>query len=242
MSCDVDIPIEVTFEATDNHVHYARAPHYRHHHHHYDHYHRGLRTGRSEPENDLSASATSVDDERVVQPRAHRHHGHHEQYEKVIVTGDHDHVHLGRSPHHHHHHHHHGRYVAVSGDYDHVRVDRSPRSPHHYHHYNGHEKVIISGDHDHVHVERSPDWRHSFADGKAIISSDNDYVHGRQSVLIAGEQGQSYVVPRLAKRIAKQEMFTIPSLGKRAGDEDCVPGHIVIIVRIYLLGGFCNLY
>jgi hypothetical protein len=44
----------------------------------------------------------------------------------VIITGDHDHVRVGRSPRpHHHHHHHHSGYskVAVSGDNDHVRVD-----------------------------------------------------------------------------------------------------------------------
>jgi hypothetical protein len=52
-------------------------------------------------------------------------------------------------------------------------------------------------------------------------------------VFIAGEQGQSYVVPRVAKRSAKQKLFT---LGKRAGGMDGVPGRIDVMVRSFVIG------
>jgi hypothetical protein len=113
-------------------------------------------------------------------PHHHHHHHHddHHEYEKIVVSGDHDHVHAGRSPHHHHHHHDHHE----------------------------HEKIIISGDNDRVHVDRS--------------------------VFIAGEQGQSYVVPHIAKRNVAQELFTVPSLRRRANDLNGVPGHVDIMVCI----------
>lgn len=191
---------------SDNHVHYSRAPHHRHHHHHHHHdrYRRNLGTVRQD--RDLPAPGISG-----------------------YVSGDHDHVHVGRSPHHNHHHHHHyngHEKVIVSGDHDHVRVGRSPIPHHHHHHHGGHEKVIITGDHDHVRVDRSSNGRRGFEDEKVTTSRDNGHDHLQRSVFIAGEQGQSYVVPRVAKRSATQKLFT---LGKRAGDMDGVPGRIDIM-------------
>ncbi|KAI0292286.1 hypothetical protein BC826DRAFT_446560 [Russula brevipes] len=245
----------------DNHDYHARASYRHHHHHHHNHHNRfrrGPRSRRRETEHDrdLSASAISEDDGRVVNPRSHRyyhgphekiivsgdhdhvhigssphHHHHHTGYEKVIISGDHEHVRVGRSPHHHHHHHHHNEYekVVISGDHDHVRVERSPHPRHyHHHHYNGHEKVVVSGDHDHVRFDRSPDSHRLFEDAKAITSNHDDHVHLQRSVLIAGEQGQSYVVPRVVRRSAAQELLAVPPLGKRASGSDGVPGHIDI--------------
>ncbi|KAH9167486.1 hypothetical protein EDB89DRAFT_2232352 [Lactarius sanguifluus] len=84
------------------------------------------------------------------------------------------------------------------------RVERSPHHDHdRHHHHDGHEKVIVSGDNDHVHVHRS--------------------------VFIAGEQGQSYIVPHVTKRATAQESFSLPSLGKRNGDIDGAPGRIDIV-------------
>ncbi|KAI9440666.1 hypothetical protein H4582DRAFT_2097482 [Lactarius indigo] len=96
--------------------------------------------------------------------------------------------------------------VIVSGNHDHVRVERSPHHDHDRHHYDGHEKVIVSGDNDHVHVHRS--------------------------VFIAGEQGQSYIVPHVAKRASAQKPFGLPSLSKRNGDIDGAPGRIDIMSPI----------
>ncbi|KAH9074741.1 hypothetical protein EDB83DRAFT_1866086 [Lactarius deliciosus] len=159
------------------------------------------------------------------------------------ILGD-NHVHYVRAPHHdhhhHHHHHHHGRRYSrmnwgrehkhvVSGDNEHIVYSRAP-----HHHHNSHEKVIVSGNHDHVRVERSPHHdhdRHHHHDGheKVIVSGDNDHVHVRRSVFITGEQGQSYIVPHVAKRTAAQESFSLPSLGKRNGDMDGAPGRIDIM-------------
>ncbi len=177
-------------------------------------------------------------DNRLYSRAPHHHHHHHGPHDKVIVTGDHDHVRVGRSPHHHHHHHHHNgdEKVVVTGDHDHVRVGRSP-SPHHHHHHHhgGYEKVVISGDHDHIHVDRSSDGHRGFEDGKVTISRDNGHVHLQRSVFIAGEQGQSYVVPRVAKRSAKQKLFT---LGKRARGLDGAPGRMDIMVRSIVIVDF----
>ncbi|KAH9032317.1 hypothetical protein EDB84DRAFT_1561995 [Lactarius hengduanensis] len=105
---------------------------------------------------------------------------------------------------------------------------------HPHHHHNSHEKVIVSGNHDHVRVERSPHHdhdRHHHHDGheKVIVSGDNDHVHVHRSVSIAGEQGQSYIVPHVTKRATAQELFSLPSLGKRNGDIDGAPGRIDIV-------------
>ncbi|KAH9000428.1 hypothetical protein EDB92DRAFT_1831240 [Lactarius akahatsu] len=157
------------------------------------------------------------------------------------ILGD-NHVHYVRAPdhhHHHHHHHHHGRrrsrmnwgreYKHVSGDNEHIIYSRAP-----HHHHDSHEKVIVSGNHDHVRVERSPHHdhdRHHHHDGheKVIVSGDNDHVHVHRSVFIAGEQGQSYIVPHVTKRAIAQESFSLPSLGKRNGDIDGAPGRIDIV-------------
>ena len=206
---------------SDNHVHNSRAPHH-HHHHHHNRYHRlGTMQHKLGPDRDLSAAGISADNEHVNLLARHRH-------EKVVISGDHDHVRVGRSPHHGHHHDEHKK-VVVSGDHDHVRVGRSPRShhhhDHHYDHHGGHAKVVVSGDHDHVRVDRSTDGHHD--DEKVTTSRDNGRVHFQRSVFIAGEQGHSYVVPRVAKRSAPQEPFT---LGKRADGLDGVPGRIDIMV------------
>jgi hypothetical protein len=169
---------EVTIEFIDNRLHYVRAPHHHHHHHHHHHdRRRDLKIKRDEPEleHDHASSVISADNEHEVRPRAPHHH--HDWHEKVVVSGDHNHVHARRSPHHHHHHHHHDN-----------------------------EKIIVSGDNDHVHVDRS--------------------------VFIAGEQGQSYVVPHIAKRNVAQELFIVPSLRRRTSDLDGVPGRVDIMVRI----------
>ncbi|KAI0305801.1 hypothetical protein B0F90DRAFT_925908 [Multifurca ochricompacta] len=182
----------------DNHVYYARAPHHHHnhhHHHHHDRRNRGRKTRRRVPEHDRNDSENN---DHVVLPRApHHHHGSHK---KVIVSGDHDRVRVGRSPHHHHHHGY--EKVIVSGDDDHVRVTRSPHHHHHHHHHEN-EKVIVSGDNDNVHVHRS--------------------------VLISGEGGESYVVPHVVKRDNPQELLTLPSLGRRSGGINGVPGHVDIV-------------
>ena len=178
--------IEVTAGFSDNNKHYSRAPHHHHHHH---------------------------------------HHHHDDRYR---------HVHFGRSPHHHHHHYNgNGDKVIVSGNHDHVRVGRSPRPHHHHDDHDGyHTKVVVSGDHDHVRFDRSPDGLRDFEDGR-VTSRDNDHVHLQRSVFIAGEQGRSFVVPRVARRTSTQELFT---LGKRSNDLGGVPGHIDIMVRSFLLG------
>jgi hypothetical protein len=231
MGSVVDVLIEVTAGLPDTRVHYSRAPHHRHHHHdHHDRYRRSLGTVRHD--RDLSAPGISAHDQNVVHPVARHHHHHHSPYEKVVVSGDNDHVHVGRSPHHNHHHHQHhhngNEKVIVSGDHDHVRVGRSPIPHHHHDHHGGNEKVIITGDHDHVRVDRSSDGRRSFGDEKVTTSRDNGHDHLQRSVFIAGEQGQSYVVPRVAKRSATQKLFI---LGKRASGMDGVPGRIDIMVR-----------
>jgi hypothetical protein len=215
-------------------------------------HHRGLRTKRSVlgPGRDLSSSSIISGHDGHVHVRRsphHHHHHHHNGHKNVIVSGDHDHVRVDRSPHPHHHPHHHGGHekVVVSGDHDHVRVDRSPRSRrrrrhhhhHHHHHQNEHEKVVVSGDHDHVRVDRSLGWNQ---DGKAIMSGDYDHVYRRRSVLISGEQGQSYVIPRVARRSTAQELFTVPPLKKRDGEMDCAPGYIRIMVCIFSVESHIN--
>ena len=120
--------------------------------------------------------------------------------------------------------------MVVSGDHDHVRVDRSPIPHHRHHHHGGYKKVIISGNHDHVRFDRSSDGHRGFEDEKVTASRDNGHDHLQRSVFIAGEQGQSYVVPRVAKRSLRQKLF---SLGKRAGGLDGVPGRIDIMVRSF---------
>ncbi|KAF8498533.1 hypothetical protein F5888DRAFT_1689789 [Russula emetica] len=214
----------------DNHVHYSRAPHHRHHHHHHHHDRHRRILGTVHHDRDPSAPGISAHDQNVVHPvaRHHHHHHHHMPYEKVVVSGDDDHVHVGRSPHHNHHNHHNGyEKVVVSGDHDHVRVGRSPIPHHHPHHHGGYEKVIISGDHDHVRVDRSSDGHRGLKDEKVTTSRGNGHDHLQRSVFIAGEQGQSYVVARVAKRSATQKLFT---LGKRAGGSmSGVPGRIDIM-------------
>jgi hypothetical protein len=54
-------------------------------------------------------------------------------------------------------------------------------------------------------------------------------------VLIAGEQGRSYVVQRVTKRSSSQELFAVPQLGKRAGGMDCAPGYIQIMVCMFVV-------
>ena len=238
MGSVIDVLIEVTAGLPDNHVHHSRSPHHNHHHHHHHHdrYRRGL--GTVHHDRDISAPGISARDQNVVHPVARHHHHHHNPYEKVVVSGDHDHVHVRRSPHHNHHHHHHHNgpeKVIVSGDHDHVRVGRSPIPHHHHHHHGGSEKVIITGDHDHVRVDRSSHGRRNFEDEKVTTSRDNGHDHLQRSVFIAGEQGQSYVVPRVAKRSATQKLFT---LGKRASGMDGVPGRIDIMVRSFASADF----
>jgi hypothetical protein len=229
----VDVLVEVTLGLPDNRVHYSRAPYHRHHHHHHHHHDRYHRSpGTVHHDRDLSAPGILAHDQNVVHPVARRHHQHHHHspHEKVVVSGDHDHVHIGRSPHHNHHHHHHhngNEKVIVSGDHDHVRVGRSPIPHHRHHHHGGHEKVIITGDHDHVRVDRSYDGHRGLEDEKVTTSRDNGHDHLQRSVFIAGEKGQSYVVPRVAKRSVTQKLFT---LGKRASGMDGVPGRIDIMV------------
>ena len=230
MGFEVYVLIEVTTGLSDNRVHYSRAPHH-HHHHHHDHHDRYRRSlGTVHHDHEFSASGLSAHGQNVVHPVArHHHHPHHPHrpYEQVVVSGDDDHVHVGRSPHynHHHHHHHHKGHenekVVVSGDHDHVRVGRSP-IPHHHHHHGDNAKVIISGNHDHVRVDRSSDGQ------RGTTSRGNGHDHLQRSVFIAGEQGQSYVVPRVSKRSAEQKLFT---LGKRAGGMYGVPGRIDVMVR-----------
>ncbi|KAH9965047.1 Piwi domain-containing protein [Lactifluus volemus] len=50
---------------------------------------------------------------------------------------------------------------------------------------------------------------------KVIVSGDGDHVHVHRSVSIAGEQGQSYVVPRIANRNVVQGPYNVPSLRRR---------------------------
>ncbi len=230
MGSKIEILIEVTAGLLDNHVYHPRAPHHHHHHHHHhDRYRRSLGVVDRDP----SFPGNSADDQNVVHPVARHHHHHYGPHDKVIVSGNHDHVRVGRSPHHHHHHHNGKEKVVISGDHDHVRVGRSPRPHHHHHHHGGYEKVIISGDHDHVRVDRSFDGHHGFEEEKVTISRDNGHVHLQRSVVIAGEQGQSYVVPRVTKRSSTQKPFT---LGKRAGGLDGAPGRIDIMVRSFVIG------
>ncbi|KAH9967140.1 hypothetical protein BC827DRAFT_1171801 [Russula dissimulans] len=196
----------------NDYVYHARAPHHdddhHHHHHHHHHYRRVLMTRGRAPGHDSDSAAPVISaDKSVVHPRSH-HYGR-----------------VGRSPHHPHHHHHHGNgydKVIVSGDNDRVILNRSPRPHHHHDHNSEHEKVVISGDHPHVHVDRSED------EG-AITYSDNDHVHRQRSVVIVGEQGQPYVVPRVTKRSTAQELFTIPRSRKRADHMDGASGRIDIM-------------
>ncbi|KAI0358191.1 hypothetical protein OH77DRAFT_1250871 [Trametes cingulata] len=134
--------------------------------------------------------------------RHHHHHHDHHDHEKVVVTGDHDHVNVhrrsvaqvnaARAPHdddhdrilvegHNDHvhvhddHDEHGR-VVVKGDDNHVHARRSP-SPHHHHHYD-HDKVIVKGDHDSVHFHRSPEPspHHHHHHDKVVVKGDHDHV------------------------------------------------------------------
>lgn len=155
-----------------------------------------------------------------------------------------------RAPHRHNYHHHHHHYdrrrhglKTRRGDPE-IDRDRSssvisadnerevrPRAPHRRPGWD--ENVVVSGDHDHVHARRSPHHHHHHhhEHEDIIVSGNNDHVHVDRSVFIAGEQGQSYVVPRTAKRNVGQELFTVPSLSKRTG-VDGVPGQVDIMVRI----------
>ena len=223
LGCKVDVLIEVTRRLPDNNEHYSRAPHHHHHHHHHDRL--GSVRRKRAHDRDFSAPGISAANEHVHSVR----HLHHDLHEKVVVSGDHDHVHVRRSPHHHHHHYDGPEKVVVSGDHDHVRVGRSPR-PHHHHHH-GYPKVVVSGDHDHVRFDRSPDGHRDFED--AAISRDNGHVHLQRSAFIAGEQGHLYVVPRAAKRSAAQKSL---ALEKRVNGLDGVPGHIDIMVRCFVIG------
>ena len=64
-----------------------------------------------------------------------------------------------------------------------------------------------------------------------VVSGDDDHVHVHRSVSITGEQGQSYIVPHVARRATAQESFGLSSLGKRNYDIDGAPGRIDIMVR-----------
>ena len=228
MGSEVDVFIEVTTGRLDNHVHHSRAPHHRHHHHHHHHHHDRYRRSLRIVHHDRDPSAPEIS-AHGVHPVARQHR----PYEKFVVSDDHGHVRVGRSPHHRHHHHdyHNGNEkVVVSGDHDHVRVGRSPIPHHRHHHHGGYKKVIISGNHDHVRFDRSSDGHRGFEDEKVTASRDNGHDHLQRSVFIAGEQGQSYVVPRVAKRSLRQKLF---SWGKRAGGLDGVPGRIDIMVRSF---------
>ena len=186
---------------TDNH--YVRAPDHHYHHHHHHHHHDRSRRSRMNWGSE-NGRIVSRDNVHIAYSRApYYHHG---PREKIIASGNRDHVHVGRSPHHHHH-------------------------DHHDHHHDVHEKVIVSGNNDHVHVSRSPHHHHHHHDEKVIVSGDGDHVHVHRSVSIAGEQGQSYIVPHVVKRASAQESFSLPSLGKRNGDIDGARGRIDIVVR-----------
>lgn len=168
--------------------------------------------------------------------------------------------HFVRSPdhhhnHHHHHHHHHDRrrsrmnWGSESGRI--VSKDNivHPRSP--YYHHSSHEKVIASGKRDHVQIRRSPHHDHHDHHGhhdhhdyhhdeyeEVDVSGDNDHVHVHRSVSITGEQGQSYIVPHVAKRALAQKSFSLSSLGKRSGDIDGPRGRIDIVVRVAVNGRY----
>jgi hypothetical protein len=72
------------------------------------------------------------------------------------------------------------------------------------------------------------------------VSGDHDHVYRRRSVLISGEQGQSYVVPRVARRSSAQELFTVPPLKRRDGGMGCAPGYIRIMVCIFSVERYLN--
>jgi hypothetical protein len=69
-----------------------------------------------------------------------------------------------------------------------------------------------------------------------MSSGDKGHVHHQRSVLIMGEHGQSYVVPRVVKRSTVQELFSVPRVEKRDICMDCAPGSIQIMVCIFVLG------
>jgi hypothetical protein len=189
---------------TDNH--YVRAPDHHHHHHHHHHHDRRRRSRMNWGSE--NGRIVSRDNEHIVYSRAPYHY--HDSHERIVVSENRDHVHVGRSPHYYHHGHH----------------------GHHGHHHDEYEKVIVSGDNDHVHVSRSPHHHHHHhQDEKVIVSGDGDHVHVHRSVSIAGEQGQSYIVPHVAKRASAQESFSLPPLGRRNGDIDGARGRIDIVVR-----------
>ncbi|KAI0642028.1 hypothetical protein C8Q79DRAFT_268652 [Trametes meyenii] len=121
--------------------------------------------------------------------KRHHHHDHHDHHDhdRVVISGDHDHVnvnersvprdHTGRvvveGYDDHVHVHDHDRQdhdqVLVKGDNDHVHVHRSP-SPHH------HQEVEVKGDHDSVHVHRSPDPEPHHHHYDVILKGDHDHV------------------------------------------------------------------
>ncbi|KAI9449779.1 hypothetical protein F5148DRAFT_1245854 [Russula earlei] len=191
-------------------IHHALAP--RHHHH----------------PNGSGKAIVSGDHEHIRVDRSPRsHHHHHHGNGKVVISGDHEHIHIDRSPAPHHPHHHQSGHsqekVVISGDHEHIHIERSPSPDHHHHHHHiEHEKIVVTGDHDHVRIDRSEDEND-------IISGDNDHIYRKRSILIAGEQGQPYVVPLVKKRSASQERFALPPSGKRSDDMDGAPGRIDIM-------------
>ncbi|KAH9893170.1 hypothetical protein C8Q73DRAFT_647551 [Cubamyces lactineus] len=126
-------PDRVVVKGDNDHVHVHRSPSPHHHHHHND-------------EVVVKGDHDSVHVHRSPEP----HHHHHHHSDEVVVKGNDDHVKVHRrSPNPHTHHHHE---VIVKGDNQHVHVGRSPLPAPLPHHHHRPEKVIVKGDHDHVNV------------------------------------------------------------------------------------------
>ncbi|KAI0050982.1 hypothetical protein FA95DRAFT_418268 [Auriscalpium vulgare] len=178
---------EVIIKGKNDHVHVARAPSPKHHHHHHHPHH------------------------RAVEEREPRHHHHHH----------------GRDPHREH-------VVVISGDHEKVHLARDPHWHHDHWYGHEHEKVVVSGNNDDVHLRRDPHWHHGDRHGheKIVVSGNDDKVHLKRHVLISGEKGESYVVAREAnpKRARAQHGFAMPDMFKRGtAAMDGVPGHIDIV-------------
>ncbi|KAI0675602.1 hypothetical protein C8Q78DRAFT_1074611 [Trametes maxima] len=150
-----------------------------------------------------SLLATTDDDKTSHRNKRHHHHDHHDHHdhEKVVVSGDNDHVDVhersvarddadrivveGHDDHVHIHDHDrhddHDR-VLVKGDDDHVHVHRSP-SPHHRHHHGDHHnEVEVKGNHDSVHVHRSPAPVPRHRHHEVIVKGDHDHVNVHRRV------------------------------------------------------------
>ncbi|TFY64976.1 hypothetical protein EVG20_g5756 [Dentipellis fragilis] len=147
----------------------------------------------------------------------HRHHGHHHHHDKREADVE------AREPHSRHH-----AKIIISGDHDDVKLHhRAPEpEPHH-----GHGKIVVSGDNDHVHVPRHHHHDH-YGHGEVIVSGNDDHVHVGRSILIAGEQGQAYVVAHGRARSEPQKGFRVGgNLWKRDSSMQSqgVPGRIDIV-------------